>query len=262
MTSEECRLLIPQYLSDQLTAAERKLFEAHLNANAELRMEVEELRSVWEGLKMLPEEQPSAAMRARFYQRLNALARDSRLSPQPRLGWWDRSWAKVLTVGAVFLAGIYMGRVSASQHASADELAQLRGQVQGLRQMIALSLLDRQSAASRLEGVSWSYQVDRPDREIVTALLTVLNHDPNVNVRLASLNALEKFGHDEAVRKALIESIPIQESPLVQISLIDVLVHVRDNDAARELRKLVGDTEANVAVRQRAQWGLAKLGFQ
>ncbi|HTD66783.1 MAG TPA: zf-HC2 domain-containing protein [Candidatus Limnocylindria bacterium] len=46
MTSEECRLLIPEYLSGQLTPAEMELFEAQLETSAELRMEVEELRAV------------------------------------------------------------------------------------------------------------------------------------------------------------------------------------------------------------------------
>ncbi len=50
MTSEECRLLIPQYLSGQLTALERQLFEQQLEVDHELRLEVEELSSLWEGL--------------------------------------------------------------------------------------------------------------------------------------------------------------------------------------------------------------------
>ena len=53
MTSEECRLLIPQYLSGQLTPSESAVFEAHLGTSAELRLEVEELRVLWEGLAVI-----------------------------------------------------------------------------------------------------------------------------------------------------------------------------------------------------------------
>jgi HEAT repeat protein len=134
--------------------------------------------------------------------------------------------------------------------------------VEGLRQTVALSLLDGDSATSRLEGISWSNQVQRPDNELVLALLTTLNHDQNINVRLASVDALEKLAGDTAVRRALEESIPLQESPLVQIALVDALVHLRDNAAIDELRKLSSDHAANASVRQRAQWGLQKLNYQ
>jgi hypothetical protein len=138
----------------------------------------------------------------------------------------------------------------------------LRGEVQNMRQMIALSLMDRQSANSRLEGVSWGARVDRPDVEISTALLTALNHDPNVNVRLSSVDALQKFTGDPAMRRALAESIPVQESPLVQIALIDSLVQLRDASVAQELRQIARDAQVDKNVRQRAQWGMQKLGIQ
>jgi hypothetical protein len=154
---------------------------------------------------------------------------------------------------------MYLGRVNMHEQTRTDEMAQMKSQVQNLRAMVALSLLERQSATSRLEGVSWSSRVDRPDSELLSALLGALNHDPNVNVRLSSLDALEKSTHDAAVRKALVDSIPLQDSPLVQIALIDALVRARDNAAATELKKLVHDREINTAVRQRAQWGLERL---
>jgi HEAT repeat protein len=96
----------------------------------------------------------------------------------------------------------------------------------------------------------------------MSALFTALNHDPNINVRLSSLDALETFSGDATVRKALADAIPMQNSPLVQIALIDALVHLRDRGAAGEFRKLTSDRDINVAVRQRAQWGLEKLNFQ
>ena len=107
----------------------------------------------------------------------------------------------------LFLLGIGVGQFK-PEHTAAPEIAQLRNQVEGLRQTVALSLMDKQSASSRLEGISWGSQVNRPDPEFLNALLTTLNHDQNINVRLASLDALEKFTSDAAVRKALEQSIP------------------------------------------------------
>lgn len=263
MTSEECRLLIPEYLSGQLAPAEKNLFEAQLETSADLRMEVEELRAVWEGLAHLPEEQPSAEMRARFYQRLSDVNHGRRQSFRGEFAWWKPGLSGLVRQAAIaiilFGLGMYAGRSNREGHSQGQEIAEMHAQVQSLRTVVALSLLDRQSATSRLEGVSWSSQVDRPDGELLAALLKTLNHDPNVNVRLSSLDALEKFSGNREVRKALVDSIPLQDSPLVQIALIDALVHARDNGAVTELKKLTSDGEVNVAVRQRARWGVERL---
>ena len=265
MTSEEFHHMIPEYLSGRLTFAQRASFEAQLNQSPELRIEVEELRATWQGLGLLGEEQPSAALRARFYQRLNDLNNGRSRPIMGGYAWWKPGLAGLVwqstIVLALFCLGMYVGRVSMSGHNSPEEAARLQSQVQSLQQTVALSLLDRQSATSRLEGISWSSRVARPDGDLLSALVSTLNHDPNTNVRLASLDALEKFSGEPTVRKALVNSLPVQDSPLVQIALIDALVQLRDHGAAGEFRKLTDDTEVNASVRQRAQWGLHRLSF-
>jgi hypothetical protein len=266
MTSEECRLLIPQYLSGQLTALEHQLFDNQVGVDDELRLEVEELGSLWEGLGSLPQEQPSAALRGRFYERLNGMQRVRSRPAERGYAWWKPGLQGLVPQAAVavtvFLLGTYVGRVNPGGHdPAAQEVKRLDTEVQGLRQTVAMSLMDRQSANSRLEGISWISRVEKPDGDLVSALLTALNRDPNTNVRLAALDALEKFAGEPAVRKALVDGLSHQDSPLVQIALIDALVHIRDGGAAGELRKLSGDTEVNAAVRQRAQWGLQRLNF-
>jgi len=262
MTPEDYRLLIPEYLSGRLTAVESSLFESAIAADAGLRGEVEELRSLWQGLSLLPEEKPSPAMRAQFYQKLNALQKGS---PRPveKQSWWSLAWPKQLTFGAaLFALGLIAGRISLNQSVRTDEIAQMRSQVRGLQEMVALSLLERQSPTSRLEGVAWSNKIDRPNEQLLNALVSTLNQDPNVNVRLSSIDALEKFSGDEAISKALVDSIQRQDSPLVQVALIDSLVRMRDHSAAGAFKKLTVASEVNPAVRQRAQWGLEKLTYQ
>ncbi len=263
MTSEEFHQLIPAYLSGQLTAAEKTLFEAQLSKNPDLRIEVAELQSTWEELGLLPAEQPSSAVRARFYQKLNDI-NQGRVRPFPGgFAWWKPGLSGLVRQVAIALVlfgfGLYVGRSNLNGSASKNEVTQLHTQVQDLRRTVALSLLDRQSPTSRLEGVSWSTQVERPDPELLSALSETLDHDGNVNVRLSALDALEKFSGDAMVRKTLVNSIRQQDSPLVQIALIDALVHIRDGGAAGELRKLTRDSGVNATVQQRARWGLEKL---
>jgi HEAT repeat protein len=222
---------------------------------------------LWQALDLLPKEQPSAAMRARFYQTLNSLTK----TPGPGVGGFFGRWnfhpaqAAGLAL-AVFLLGIFVGHAADASRGS-REVAQLRGEVQNMREMVALSLMERQSAGARLEGVSYGSRIDQPDRQVSSALLTALNHDANVNVRLSAVDALEKFarvGRQEApsIRIALVDSIATQESPLVQIALIDTLVQIRDRDATPELKRVASDPQSNANVRQRAEWGIQKLGTQ
>ncbi len=269
MTSEEIRVLIPQYLSNQLTPSEKILFEAQLAADPELREEFEEFRSLWGELGALPEEEPSAALRSRFYKKLLDVKSGRSRPLMGGFAWWKPGLAglvrQVAMALALFALGMYVGRAKLGgqgQPESTQEVRRLGTEVQNLRQTVALSLLERQSATSRLEGISWTNRVARPDHDLVTALVTVLDHDPNINVRLSALDALGKFSDEASVRKSLVNAIPLQDSPLVQIALIDALVHMRDNAAAKELRKLHENAEVNSAVRQRAEWGLQKLNYQ
>jgi hypothetical protein len=260
MKPEEYRFAIPLYLGNQLNLVDRAAFEQELSNDPALRAETEELRAVWTGLGLLPDEQPSAAMRARFYQTLH------RLNKEPEPHATTSSWLRLRPIQSlaaaifVFCFGVLADRAGVIPGGSTNQIAQLRKQVQDLEQLTALSMLDRQSASARLEGVSWGSRMEHPDRQVATALLTALNHDPNVNVRLSSADALEKFAGDESVRRGLIDSLPLQDSPLVQIALIDTLVQLHQANAAAEFRRLAAKADANPNVRQRAQWALQQLG--
>jgi HEAT repeat protein len=107
--------------------------------------------------------------------------------------------------------------------------------------------------------MSWSNQVSRPDAEFLSTLMHTLNYDANVNVRLAAVDALSRFAGEPSVRDGLVKSLPKQDSPLVQISLIDLLVQLQERQSIDVLKRLTNDASQNQQVRQRAQWGLQKL---
>src|SRR5581483_1131743 len=260
MTSEELRQLIPEYLSGRLGSEGRALFEEQLSKDAELQFELEELRATWQGMGLIPAVQPGSALRARFYQRLNDLQSGRSRPVRGGFAWWKPGLSglvrQITIVLALFCLGMYVGRVSVGVRPTNDQSAQLQSQIQNLRQTMALSLLDRQSAASRLEGVSWGSQVEHPDQDLLSALISTLEHDSNTNVRLAALDALETFSGEAPVRQAMENALSNQDSPLVQIALIDALVHIREKSATGEFRKLSTEANTNSAVRQRAQWAL------
>jgi len=129
-----------------------------------------------------------------------------------------------------------------------------------MKQLVTLSLLQQQSASDRLRGVEWSYRLAPPDEQVLSALLRALDSDPNVNVRLAAVDALHQFGADSAVRKGLLRSLEVQRSPLVQFELINLMVDLKEKGSVPVLKELSQRQDLDPTVRERAEWGLQKLG--
>jgi hypothetical protein len=275
MMCERIREQIPEVLAGRLDAAAREKLIDHLETCSACRAEVAELGVVWRGLETMAEPEPSPAMRARFLETLQAYqegfqeAQRKSTYQAPKPAWWagilparpvwQAAFAAVL-IAAGGLGGRYLLSPHPAEPTANPEIAQLRGQVESLRQLVALSLLQEQSPSARLRGVGYSYQMSQADQQVQQALIHTVNHDTNVNVRLSAVDALAKFAANPEVRRALVDSLPMQDSPLVQISLIDLLVQLNAREATPALTKLSQEKDANDAVRQRAVSALEKLG--
>ena len=225
------------------------------------RREADALDATWRMLGGIDAPAPdSDRMRARLEAVIDALEHDEPSAPRR----WRFHALQGLAAAAILLVGIAIGQfVMADTRRPADsssEIAAMRSEMRELREMVSLSLMQQQSASDRLKGVTWTGQLDRPSGEVVSALLDTLMHDPNVNVRLATIDALERFASREDVRRAAIEAVDRQMSPLVQIALIDFLVKTNQRESAPTLRRLAQNPRVNDAVRSRAAWGLQQLG--
>ena len=220
---------------------------------------------IWDLLGDIPGEPAnSAAMRSRFDAALaeEREATGSRRGARaPQSSWqYIAPWALAAAAIAVLGIGIVIGR-GMNQPAQPDpSIAALRQELRETRQMVALSLLTQQSASERLKGVSWTGQIEMPGNEVVAALLDTLVHDSNVNVRLASIDALKRFADQQNVRRAALDALNRQDSPLVQMALIDFMVEVNEREAVPELRRLAQDAMVDQAVRKRATWSLQQIG--
>lgn len=266
MNCERIREQIPEALAGRLDKAARELLVEHLEGCAGCRTEVAELNAVWRGLeplKVATDAPPDPGAKLRFQQMLEAYqAGMAAVQPPPRqpkvIGFPTRPvWQAAMAAGLV-LGGILFGRYL-PQAAGHQELAQLRGQVENLHQMVALSMLRQQSPSARMQGVSYSEKIVQPDSQMLDALLQAVNHDSNVNVRLSAVDALQRFAAGPEAARAIADSIPGQDSPLVQISLVDMLVQLNARDAAPDLARISKDMKMDEMVRQRAQWALHKL---
>jgi hypothetical protein len=177
-------------------------------------------------------------------------------------GWWLGQPLVQCAAVAVLVVAVWGGGLVRRPPVEPDPtLVELRRELRDMRQMLMLSLMQQQSATERLRGVSGSVQIDQPGTEIVRALLETLMHDPNVNVRLACVDALRRFSEQDVVRRGTVQALAESSYPLVQIALIDFVVETKDKDAIDALRRLSEDSMADEAVRGRAAWGVEQLNL-
>ncbi len=174
--------------------------------------------------------------------------------------WWPRRRALQFACAVLlFVLGLVIGprlvrggRQGAESAATRDAaLVQLRDEVSSLKQLVTLSLLQQQSASERLRGVESSQDLERPDARVLSALLRALDSDVNVNVRLAAVDALQQFARNDVVKKGLVDSLPRQSSPLVQIELINLMVRLKAPESVPALKALLQNSATNETVRQR-----------
>jgi hypothetical protein len=271
MRCEDISAQLLEYLAATQSDAERQALEQHLQSCDACRAELVNVSQTWRQLGNVHADQPnSQAMRARFdamladVQRSQEAAALTPTHPRGRL-WlhWRHSLRALPQAAAAVLlliVGVQLGRGLAPAPASSPDIRALREEVRDLRQMVTLSLMQEQSASERLRGVSFSNLLDRPGNEVVSALINTLMHDANVNVRLASIDALKRFAERDSVRTATIHALDTQSSPLVQMALIDFVVETQERSAVDALRKIAGDDATNEAVRAHAIWGIKHLG--
>jgi len=270
MSCEKFREQIPDCLAGRLESGAREQLIAHLELCSACRADMAEIGAVWRGLESLPVPEPDPAMRSRFLEVLEAYQAGmeqgrARQVVGGKTRWWMAGfwpakavWQTALAL-ILLVAGGFGGHYLARPRTAGPEIAQLQSQVETLRQTVALSMLQDQSSSSRIRGVTFASQVQQPDSQIDQALLSALNHDANVNVRLRSVDALENLARRPDIQRALVDSLPLQDSPLVQVALIDVLAEVNDRGALPALRELAQDTKVDAAVRQRAGAAVKKL---
>ncbi len=268
--------LLPDFLAGTFDESDRNAIQSHLQSCSSCRQEFESLSTLWNTLGVLPDAKPGPQVRQRFNAMLAAYEQgirhaSSRASMLSRLdAFIGRLWPQRpafqfgIAVLMLMLGGIVGSRIDrttepASTTQTSVEIAQLHGEVQTIRGMLAVSLMQQQSASDRLKGVNMSSRIVEKDPRVTKSLLDALRYDPSVNVRLAALDALEGAMDESDVRKALVASLPQQSSPLVQLAMVELVVEARDKESLEVLGKMEKDPKLNDVVRKKVQQGIKQL---
>jgi len=251
MNQREIQKLIDKYnaLSVDLTELQEieRLIEAGMLDVAQLT----DLKLLDDRLFEMKDPSPSRSLDDRFYQMLADEQQSSKqvFSWKRLFGWPE--FAPKLTLASIALGvGLVIGLIINLPRQDKKEVKMLTQEVSDLKEMIMLSMLQKESATERLRAVSLAEEMDVSSK-VTNALLQTLNNDPNVNVRLAALDALHPYVRDNHVREELVRSIAKQESPLVQISLAELMAAIQEKASVNELQKVLQNDKTPIDVKKK-----------
>jgi hypothetical protein len=231
--------LVNKYNEGLADPAEVLQIEQRIESGEMQLHQLRDLALLDEQILRLNEPQPSMNLDDKFYASLKEekkrIAKESFLFSLPNWHILFPRLAFVLSLAILGFSGGYLWQ----RPTSSGEVRELTQQVSDLKEMMMLSLLEKESATDRLKAVSLSTEMNQVSQKVTMALFKTLNEDENANVRLAALEALTAYLKDSEVRKELIKSISIQDSPLVQVALAELMVAIQEKKSVNELQKLL-----------------------
>ncbi len=212
-----------------------------------LKTEIAFVEAFWQTNDSSAPEMPSSKLDARFYQMLamaqaaqrNAINSDN--DAKSTDGLLDRLKHWLMPKPALqfaMMAGIFsLGYFTKLPSGETTDVAMnnLQQQVQSLNSLVALSMINNQSASKRLTGISYTKQTDVSDQTLNNALLNMINHDKSTSVRLAALDALFSRGLNSKLELDLLNSVA-EQNPLVQIEMVRLLIGFGSEVAQTKLK--------------------------
>ncbi len=284
MNHERFQELLLDYVDGHLPEATAAEMKAYIAAHAEAQRELDELREATALLTRLPEAKPAPAVRSQFYQMLDREKRAqgrkaaATAASATRSFWLDRFFAAILPTrpalqGTLALALLVVGIAAgtrfgarpaapAQTDATAREVAALHSQIDAMGKLITYSLLQKQPTNERLQGVLATLKQEAPQDSTLTDLIGALALDPNVNVRLAALDALAPHASKDLVKAGVRAALSREPAPLAQVAMIDFLATVNDREATALFDQLANNESAPSTVREAARRGLTQIAPQ
>lgn len=251
MDQEKIQNLIVKFNTQQLNAEEQMELEQLIESGVLDLQALDTINVLNDKLNKINFPEPSKELDDRFYQML-ALEKGNRKS----FAWqnifsWSALGPKLAFASITLLVGLALGHFIRPAQVNDTQIVALSEQVTDLKEMMMLSLLEKESATERLRAVSLTQDMSGVSSKVTSALIQTLNQDDNVNVRLAALEALKPYTKDGAVREGLIRAIAMQNSPLVQMALAELMAEIQEKSSVKELQKIIQSERTPAEIKNR-----------
>lgn len=255
MEKEKLESQLIDYIDGKLSHEEILRIEKAISDDAAVRKIYEELKEVVNVIDSATPAHVPPAVKTNFEQWLvSEISRAGKAKTVYMKPWF----LKIAAAVALVIVGAGLGYWLSGQQGREREMLALRKEMEATRQIVMSMLNNELSPGERIMGVKTA-SANIKDDAIVNALIRTMNEDPNANVRLAAIDALGKFHHEEKVRKALIESLYHQTDPVVQVTLIQWMVVLKEKEAIGPLQHIIEDENSMQSVRDEAHAGIFKL---
>lgn len=259
-------------MHNQVNEKERAEIEQHISQCADCQKEWGENQLLWQQLGTVKNPSPSPEMGTRFYAMLDTYKKEVEAKEEHSLAnLWQKlkanftyhpsyNWAySLVLIGLGTVIGFWIGKPDNQSIAYQKQVESLSTEMQEMKQMMMLSMLENPAATERMRGVSYTEQLNQVDDKVIDALLTTLNYDENVNVRLVTLEALIPLANNPKVREGLVQSLITQESPLVQVALADAMVKLQEKRSVKEFKRILRKNNLNSMVKDKIEKSILKL---
>jgi hypothetical protein len=230
--------LVAKYNEGLADPAEIKLIEKLIAAGEVDLTSLHELAGLDEQIQKMEMAAPSLSLDDKFYTALADEKRASRKTNSFSFPSLNSLFPRLAMAAVLILSGFAAGYFLQSPQQK-TEVSELTKEVGDLKEMVMLSLMEKESATQRLKAVSLTSEMNQASEKVTNALFVALNKDENVNVRLAALEALKPYVGKSGVRLKLIESIDEQASPLVQMALAELMVSIHEKKSVDALKQLL-----------------------
>ncbi len=239
----------------------------YLQSNRQLQEELLFIEHFWTN-DVKPLIMPSDKLDVNFYQMLSRAQSAEQQTMQPTdngssysteqpLSLMDKvkSWfmpspiAQFATLAFVFVLGFNLNQ-KPNNNKNSNEYSALQQDISSLTTVLAMSMLQKDSASERLSGVAYSRQTDLSNPLLVEQLIALLARDKSTSVRLAIIKSLSELKYFGSSEQQLLTMATQEESLLVQIELCRLLLNYGSVDIKRSLAEQANQQQLKPEVRE------------
>ena len=239
--------LLIEYLEGTLSDQKTREIKKWLKDSADARTRVEQLMQLLGSMENSLEYSPDERIDWEFKSKLEE-------EIDQKKDFFKQNWMRIAAAVALLIVGFAMGTVLPNSGGNGVRLIALQGQVGQLQQLVMMSTLQDHSASERLQVVSLIEDSDiKLNDELISTLVRTMTSDDSPNVRYAAVQALGRFIYSDNVRMEMVRSLEHQTDPLIQISMINLLVQAEERSAIAPMKKIIEKENTSEEVKRQAK---------
>lgn len=285
MKKEEIEHLLADYASGEISANDKARLEEMFAKDPALKQEADEMEEVWQAINQ-PNHQPGKDMDNGFYAMLQ---NEKEQQKGARVVKINLTWLKTAAAVAACLAAFVIGRYTVSPEkiteykvktvfvkqpaiaqaiktedtrpvfvsrpvenktALAPKNSEPEEHLTLAPQLRSVFASERMAAVAKLAAKADVTQND------LKMLEMVLNEDPSANVRLMVVNALQPMFAKNDVQQLFINTLGKQDDPLIQSTIVDILVEARSKQAVPQMLVLLDDKNTAPSTQTKIKTGI------